>query len=324
MSVVRQGMVSRRDPSSGNPMGMAVRFGGMGVLILVLLKFCNLSEFFSVQNWQSIAFEAVPIGLLGMGLALVMVVGAIDLSIAANFSLCVVVAGWLLTHGHSAAAAIVGAGLAGVICGAINGTLIGVLGLPSVTVTLGSLAMISGLAFAISDGQIMAVNFFPDLFTGGFGIFLVILIVLLAGALWFVLSTGSLGALISDPSRQPRAGNSQDAMVRPELISLFCGAGLLAALAALIEIGQQLAADPNSGSSFLITAITAAAVGGVGFFRGGPLAIPGAALGAVLISIVNTELILADVSYGWVQFTLGAIIAASLLIDRLLEFTVVT
>jgi predicted ABC-type sugar transport system permease subunit len=54
------------------------------------------------------------------------------------------------------------------------------------------------------------------------------------------------------------------------------------------------------------------------------LAIPGAALGAVLISIVNTELILADVSYGWVQFTLGAIIAASLLIDRLLEFTVVT
>ncbi len=67
----------------------------------------------------------------------------------------------------------------------------------------------------------------------------------------------------------------------------------------------------------------AAAVGGVGLFRGGPLAILGAALGTVLVSIVSTELIIANTAYGWVQFTMGAIIAVSLLIDRVLEFAVV-
>ncbi len=238
MSVVRQGMLSRRDPAGANPLGMAVRIVGMGVLILVLLKFCDLSAFFSVRNWQNIAFEAVFIGLPAMGLALVMAAGAIDLSVAANLSLCAVVAGWLIAHSHSAGEAILLGILVGIACGALNGALVGILGLPSISTTLGSLAMIGGLAYAIGDGQPIMVNFFPDLFTGNFGIVLAIMMVLLAGALWVVLAGTSFGASISDPSLRAGEGSPLDTPVRPELIPLFCGAGLLAALAALVELGR--------------------------------------------------------------------------------------
>jgi ribose/xylose/arabinose/galactoside ABC-type transport system permease subunit len=323
MSMVRQGMMIRRDPAGANPLSLAVRFGGMGVLILVLLKFIDLSAFFSVRNWQNIAFDAVPIGLIATGLALVMVAGAIDLSVAANFSLCMGVTGWLIANGHSAGMAIIIGLLIGVACGALNGALVGVLGLPAITVTLGSLAMVSGLTLAIGDGQPMMVNFFPSLFTGGFAIILALLMVLVAGALWLGLSITAFGASIADPTMRVGAGGPLDTLVRPALIPLFCCTGLLAAVAALVELGRLQESDPNIGSSSLITVIAAVVVGGAGLFRGGPLSILGAALGAVLVSIVSNELIIAGVTYSWVQFALGAIIAVSLLIDRMPAFAVV-
>jgi ribose transport system permease protein len=290
--------------------------------ILVLLGFANASVFFSGLNFQNIAYDAAIPGLPAIGLALVMSTGGIDLSVGAILSLCGAVTGWMISHGQATGLAVVVGLLIGAGSGMANGMLVGVLSLPSITVTLGSMALIGGIALAIGDGTPFQITFSDSLFTAGSGVVLVVAVLCLGLVGWAVLALTPLGALMVSWGWDTAAARSSGPQVRIGLVPIYAVAGLLAAVAGMIMLGRLQEANPSSGNFVLIPAIAAAMIGGAGLLRGRPLSVPGAALGALLVGTLTNELDLAGASPYWQQVAMGAIILWALLADGIAQFLV--
>ena len=298
----------------------AVRFIAILIAILILLVFAKPSLFFSGMNLKNIAYQVEAPGLLAMGLALVMSTGGMDLSLGATLSLCACVSGWMISHGHNTGIAIIVGLLVGIGCGVVNGTLVGMLALPSIIVTLGSVTLIGGIALGIADGQIITVTLPNTIFTDSFSIVLTICLVVLALITWVVLARTPLGELVPNNGWGPTAVRSSEPQVQLGLIPIYAIAGLLAAIGGILTLGRLQAADPSVGAYSFTTAIGSVLVGGAGLFRGGPFSIPGAVLGAVLVSAVDNELIVIGVPEFWQQITVGVIILCSLLFDGVAQF----
>jgi ribose/xylose/arabinose/galactoside ABC-type transport system permease subunit len=79
--------------------------------------------------------------------------GGIDLSVGAIVGVAAVTAGIAAQHKLPIPAIEAAALAAGMLCGAFNGLLIGVLRLSSILVTLGSMILFSGVALALSNGN---------------------------------------------------------------------------------------------------------------------------------------------------------------------------
>ena len=90
--------------------------------------------------------DIAPILLIALPMTLIIVTGEIDLSVASVMGLSSVLLGVLHQGGMSVPAAARRRLLAGVVCGALNGFLVAYVGLPSLAVTIGTLALYRGLA----------------------------------------------------------------------------------------------------------------------------------------------------------------------------------
>src|SRR5680860_583470 len=107
--------------------------------------------------------DTTPILLIALPMTLVIVTGEIDLSVASVVGLSSVLVGVLFEAGFSIPAASVVALAAGAACGAFNGFLVAYVGLPSLAVTIGTLALFRGLAVGLLGTK--AVTDFPDRWT---------------------------------------------------------------------------------------------------------------------------------------------------------------
>ena len=138
------------------------------VLVLLIIAAgiwsASLSPFFlDTENLLDLMKPYTMIGLMALGLTLVVVAGEIDISVASTLAVCVVVFADVWQHGVNIwLAGLIGL-LVGTGLGLFNGVLVGVLQLPSLAVTLGTLAAYRGLAFVILGSE--GITGFPDSFT---------------------------------------------------------------------------------------------------------------------------------------------------------------
>src|SRR6202163_1792738 len=124
------------------------------VLIMVFFQVASRGLFFSSGNLTNLFLQTAQIGLLGVGIILVLLLGEIDLSVAAVSTLCGVVMGVLSERvGLPPWLSIPGGLLAGALAGFINGYFIAVLRIPSFIVTLAASISYSGLLIALLNGQ---------------------------------------------------------------------------------------------------------------------------------------------------------------------------
>ncbi len=125
-------------------------------LIIITLYFEITSHglFFTPGNLSNLLQEAVAIGIAALAVTFVLLLGEIDLSVAAVGTLCAVIMGVLSERYHfTAAAAIIIAILAGALVGTFNGFFIAVLRIPSFIVTLAASIAYSGLLLTFLAGQ---------------------------------------------------------------------------------------------------------------------------------------------------------------------------
>src|SRR5574340_59363 len=115
------------------------------------------SLFLTQQNLTNLAQQIVTFGILGLGVIMVLLLGEIDLSIAAVSVYCAVVMAVLADPARPyklpAIIAILAGLLAGVVAGLINGFFVAVLRVPSFIVTLAASIFYSGLLLALLQGQ---------------------------------------------------------------------------------------------------------------------------------------------------------------------------
>jgi rhamnose transport system permease protein len=277
--------------------------------------------FFGAGNLRDLALNNAPVLLVATGMTLVVLVGEIDISVGSQFAVCSVAAGWLAKSGVPVALLPACAVAIGAAMGAVNGLLVGRLGLPSIIVTLAMMvAWRDGLRWVTEGAWVQGLP--PDFQWLGLGqgaaqwLIVATAVVLLAAASWALrnLRVGrAVHAVGSDAEAARLVGIEPPRVV----FGVFVAMGALVGLAALLNAVRFNAVPSNAGVGLELKAIAAVVVGGTAI-TGGRGRLVGTLLGVALLGTIGTALTFVGISPYWEKAIQGAIILAALVSDAVI------
>ncbi|MFE2506740.1 ABC transporter permease [Streptomyces rubiginosohelvolus] len=299
------------------------------VLLLAMLALTQLgnSAFLSEQGVKDLLLNATILVLVATGQALVVITRNVDLSVGSTLGISAFAAGTYLQGGGHPVVAVVLAVLLGVGFGLLNGLLVSLGQVPALVVTLGTLYIIRGIdSIWVGSRQITAADLpdgFVDFGSGGISavpwLALIALAVLVSTA-YYLKHFGSgreLYALGSNPEAARLAGIP----VRRRILLAYTFCGALAGLAGALYLARFGNVDSGTGSGYELTVVSAVVVGGV-VFTGGSGTVYGAALGALLLTSVNSVLPALGVSSVWVLAINGILLILAIAADRIVALRV--
>lgn len=277
--------------------------------------------FLAPGNLGDIADSASLTAIFAVGEAVVVMSGRIDLSIAPIAAVCGIVAAKLLEAGVPSVFALALTVACGGLLGAVNGLLVTKLRLTALVATLATLSAYSGLAFILAGGnQIFGVDGFAWLGQHRFWDTLtaptvvMLLVVVLTSV--FIRSTRwgmRLLAVGGGEEAARRCGLKIDAYA----IGAFTFSGCMAALAGCIMLGFLTTAEPTAASTAIFDAITAVALGGV-VLSGGQGSILRVLVGALVIGVISTGLLLNGVEPYYALVVTGVLLVAAVTFESIL------
>ncbi len=281
------------------------------ILMLCVVMAVMRPAYFAADNLNDLFLATLPVLIVAAGMTLVILTGEIDISVGSLFAVCGVVAGVLAKAGVPLVLVVPSVCVLGASIGAVGGTLVAVLGLPSIVVTL---AMMIGLRDAlrwITQGA--WVQDLPDTFQW-FGlpqsafpaIAGLMTIVVFAGFSWSLRHTaaGRLLYLTGSNAEAARLAGINTARVK---IAAFGCLGALTALAAILNSVRFGQIPPNAGLGLEMKVIAAVVVGGTAI-TGGRGTLAGTLLGVMLLGAIGPALTYLGVSAYWERAIQGAII----------------
>lgn len=290
----------------------------LGLVLLIIFFTVANPNFLSWQNAKNVGQAVSELGVVAIPLALLVIAGAVDLSVGSVASVSGVIGGLVMVNTDSTALGVV-AGLAvGVIAGAINGLLVCYAELNSIVVTLGSLSVWGGLALYITDGQTVAG--LPDTFTNLASLTVLSIpveIFVLAGAIIYgvvILSRLPYGRRLYAVGGNPRASFLMGVPVRRVRFWMFVQVGLAAAFGGLMLSSKLSAATPITGQGLELNALTVVLLGGVAF-AGGIGRVSGVVSGLFFVGVLRNGLVVTDTSQFLQQVFLGLTLIAAVAID---------
>jgi rhamnose transport system permease protein len=308
------------------------RLTGSDAIILYVLAIVVIIASFTVQYFASpltvgfLLIQVIPVLLLAMPMALVIISGEIDLSVASIAGLTSATMGVLWRDsGWDIGTVIVVSVLIGVVCGAFNGFLITTLGLPSLAVTIGTLALYRGLALVVIGDQKVA-NFPPELNTfvlskiGSTGIPVVMIFVVIVIAIFgVVLHFTPFGRALYALGYSKEAARFVGIRVGRSKFVLFVLTGLVASLVGVFLTLRLASAGPDNGTGLELSVIAAVLLGGVSIF-GGKGSIPGVVGGVLLIGVLTYALRLAKVPETALIIVTGSLLVFSVVAPRVADW----
>jgi ribose transport system permease protein len=312
-------------------------------------------NFISLRNSQNIINTIVPIALMGLGQTFVIISGGIDLSVGWVMGLSSVVSAKVTVNmvggGMGEAPAIIlgfAAGLlVALVIGLANGVIIAKLKVPSFIVTLGMAFVARGVALIVSDGQTVGGlppgvrNFGNESLMyvvsgegGGFSFLFrpdvtgealqrldrvfawpvvvaaiaILISIFLLRRMRFGRHTYAIGG---NREASLRAGIPVDRMT----ILLFMFSAFTAGLAGILHTARFTGGSSNAGEPLLLSSIAAVIIGGVSMF-GGRGGVTGTVIGALIISILITGLVMLQVDPFWQFIVIGVVVILAVLIDQ--------
>ena len=291
------------------------------------------NKFLNAQNLAQLAKDTSFIAIMAVGMSVVIISGGIDLSVGAIYALASVLGAMVLNRfgpdGASAATApwlgvILGAstclGVAA-LCGLANGGLIVALRVHPFIITLGAMAILRGLAFVVTKGQ--SIGGFPPAFRGlvrdeiGNGLSFVPLAVMLgvtlAGAVY--LSRLAAGRRVYAVGGNELAARFSGIRVDRVKLGVYFLSGLCAGIAALLSLGYYGAATSGDGQGYELNVIAAAVVGGASLSGGRGTAL-GAVLGALVIQMISSGIVILGIDQNYSQIIIGSVVIAAVVLDN--------
>ena len=255
------------------------------------------------------------LAILGLGFGLAFTTGELDLSFANVCSFAAVAVGGLIHHGYSPAVAVV-AGLAvGTAGGALNGTLVTRLKIPSLIATLATASVANGLAFAVTGGVAFVGRWDPNFLALGRGGLLGIPALILwtaAAALGaaFLLKHTRLGLHMTFTGEADEAARLSGIDVRHTKLVGLTLSGVAAGVVAVLLTATLNSAAPNMATDYLLRSIAAVLLG-MTMFEPGRCNVTGTLVGAATIGMLGNGLVLMGAEYYVQDIMLGVIIVAS-------------
>src|SRR5215471_15563822 len=288
------------------------------LLISIVIGSVLSPYFFSGFNFDELTSNIMEIAIMALPMTLIIIAGEIDLSVASVLGLASVVLGFLWENQHILWLAIGVALLVGLVAGLLNGLLVTKLTLPSLVVTIGTLALFRGLAYVVLGDQ--AVSDFPTSFTNlGFGtipgteipwsslIFAILVVIFVV-----VLHFSRLGRQLYAIGNNKEAARFSGINVSQMKLILFIVSGVIAALAGVIFTARLSSARPDNALGFELTVVTVVLLGGINIF-GGRGSLLGVVLAIFIVAILQNALSLVNISGDIQSLAIGLLLILSVL-----------
>jgi ribose transport system permease protein len=294
--------------------------------ILFLIFSITLNGFFSTDNLLSLLRNVSILGILGLGMAVVVIARGINLAIVAIMAMSVA---WVLVLGGDGmsigSALALGFGFV-VLIGLITGVLIAYVEVPPLFATLAMTSSIYGfgrLALVESDSNYLPQN--ADILrTLGGGMLLgipmpVVLFGVFALLGWFFLNRTKLGRFTYAVGDNPAAARIAGIKVRPMTVGLYILSSVVAFAAGLITAGVVGEMHTRLSSSTMIyDVILVVAIGGISL-SGGKGSIRSVLVGTLLIGILLNGMTILNISYTQQSILKGVILLLAILTDAILN-----
>ncbi len=299
---------------------LARSFGAIATVIITGAVFQVMSgNFLTADEIAGLFVVAAPLGITGVGVALLMMSGEFDLSVGSMFSITPIVMGELMAAGWNIWLAFIVAMLLPLCFGVLHGAITTLAGIPSFITTLGSYFLLDGVAFIITGG-------YPVEYTGhshlmswlgapigssGFAVTVfwmvgltAVVAVLVAWTRfgnWSLAAGGrrGVGRALGVPTARVKTVN-------------FCICAMLAGFAGIVSFANVGSAAPGSGANNNLLAIVAAVLGGTSLF-GIEGSIVGTMFGAVMLGVLETGLVLVGAPGTMYEAMIGVILIVAVL-----------
>jgi rhamnose transport system permease protein len=298
------------------------------VVLLIAVAIVSASTVRGFNQPLTLTFlllDVAPILLIALPMTLIMITGEIDLSVGSMVGLSSVTTGVLVQAGAPFGVAALAALLVGVIGGAINGFLVTVVGLPSLAVTIGTLALFRGLAVGLLGTT--AVTSFPVEWTAlakakiaGTAIPYIIvpfLVLLVIFALLLHFTPFGRGVYAIGLSKD--AARFSGVHVERTKFVLFVLAGVVSAFAGIFYTLRFGSARGDNATGLELQVIAAVVLGGVSVF-GGRGQLYGVIAAVLLIGTLSSALRLVNVTSDVINIITGTLLVLSVIGASVLAF----
>ena len=301
-----------------------VRWESALVVVLLAVVLFGSSESSHFLNTTTIFFVGLNIGeiaIMALPLLLIVMIGEIDLSVAAMLGLSGAVMGHLYQNGTSIWLAMAASLIVGLIGGTLNGMLVAKLGLPSIAVTIGTLTLFRGVA------EIVLPNPTSKLFPAGLskvGIdplpgtqiaYSAAIFTLFAIITAVVLHATPLGRSLYAIGLQPEAAEFSGIAVQRIRFGLFVLSGLICSFAGILFTLKNSSASYGAGTGLELNVVAIVLFGGVSIF-GGRGTVGGVVLSVIIVGALTQALTQAQVAAEKQEIVIGLLLLISVVLPN--------
>ena len=289
-------MVARHTPDRLEGRGARLVKSWETLLVAVALAIFLVNSFASPYfldpwNLSDATFNFTEKAMIAFAMALVIISGEIDLSVASIIALTSTAMGYAVQLGFDTPALVMVGLATGLLCGAFNGLLVTGLGLPSIVVTIGTMSLFRGLSFVILGdkaftGYPASFSWFGQGYVWWVFSFEFCLFVALAIIYGIVLHKTNFGRAVYAIGNNQTAALFSGVRVGRVKFVLFLLTGLMAAIASICLTARLGSTRPSIALGWELEVVTMVVLGGVNIL-GGSGTIPGVVLAALIMGMVT-------------------------------------
>ncbi len=293
------------------------------LIIFVAVTTAIRPRFLDASNIQFVLVDTATFALLALGETMVVISRNVDLSVGSVVGLSAYLSAKLFAdHPGIPIPVVFLAGLGiGLACGVANGVMVAVGRVPSLVVTLATLYIIRGIDILIVGGNEVDASSLPNAFInipkdtiGGIpDIAIAVAVVVAVGA--YYLRTYRSGRDLYAIGSNPDAARLAGLPVGRRLLVAFAVSGAIAGVAGVLWGSQYPTINSTAGTGYELQVVSAVVVGGVAIF-GGSGSAAGAAIGALLLTTINSALYVLGISSFWDQAIWGFLLLVAIALDQ--------
>jgi ribose transport system permease protein len=287
-------------------------FVGIFVATDIINRAQNGEAFLTPKQLSTTFLYAAVLGLIAAGQTLVMLTAGVDLSVATTATAAAFMVSRVGSHG--AAAAIAAALAIGLVIGLVNGLGVAVFRVNPLIMTLGVSTITLGVLTVEAQKQFTALvpDFVVTLGSGRFFTYIpydLLVWAPIAAVIILGLRYSGIGRMIYAVGDNPMAARLAGVRVWQVLLFVYATCGMLSALAGILLVGFNDAADLGIASYALLPSVAAVVIGGTSIF-GGLGGYSGTILGALILTVLDSLLTILNASQAVREILYGLIVLA--------------
>lgn len=291
------------------------------VLLVEIVYFAVTNKyFFNINNFLNIGLYAAIIGCVSCSVTFINISGMIDISVGSQIAVAGMVSAVVLEKGLPWYVAVIGALVAGALCGAVNGFFVTKLKLNAFITTIATMQIFRGVAYLLTNGMSLAIADEQFKFIGrGYilGLPMSMLIMIVSFIIFHLISKYTVfGRNIYMIGGNAQASFLSGIKVNDIRFKLYLLNGFMSGLSGALMSAQTGSGIPSAAASYNMTALSAVILGGAAL-TGGKGTIFGTFLGSMVLAILTNGMTMNGMGAYWQEISIGLVLILAVSIDAI-------